>query len=91
MQIESIASVLPKLHNGWLVMAASVAEEHVLVADEAGTELSWVAPQCLLDAREALRHIFPKATSDHSQVADGLHATAASLLTFLVRRSRVTR
>lgn len=72
-------------------MTAPVAEEHVGVVDEAGAELSWVAPQRLLDACEALRHLFPKATGDHGQVADGLHATAASLLTFLVWRSRVAR
>lgn len=79
--------VLPKLHNGWFVMAASVAEEHVWVVDEASAELSWMAPQCLLDASEALGHFFSEATSDHNQVADGHHATASSLLTFLVWRS----
>lgn len=92
---ENVMSVwrlfLPKLHNGWLVMAASVAEEHVWVVDEACAELSWVAPQRLLDACEALGHLFSEATGDHSKVADGLHPTATSLLTFLVWRSRVAR
>lgn len=83
--------VLPELHNGWFVVAASVAEEHVWVVDEASAELSWVAPQCLLDTSEALGHLFSKSTSDHSQVADGHHATASSLLTFLVWWSRVAR
>lgn len=84
-------SVSPEVEDGWLVMPTAVTQVHVGVVDESGAQLGRVAPLGLLDAGEALGHLFPQAPGDHRQVCDWLHHPAPSLLALFVQWGRAPR